>query len=87
MIQMSMYTSHDGTAIGRERHRAELAYWPASWSLGDEIRLLLRRVTTGGGSLVRGGAWFSAKRIRVSPMSTAWLRVRDADDTKHTAQV
>lgn len=84
---MHMYTTHDRALIDHRGSRVESSYWPMLLPLGGELRLLVRKVATGRGSVVRWSSRIFGTGIHVSPMSGTWLRMHEADDNKHGADV
>lgn len=87
MTEMHMYLTHDRALIDHRQHRVESDYWPIPLPLGNEFRLLVRKVATGRGSVVRWSSRLLGRDIRVSPMSDTWLRVHEAEHDKHGAEV
>lgn len=85
MIEMHMYLTHDRALIDHRRRRVESSYWLLP--LGGELRLLVRKVATGRGSVVRWSSWLFGRGIHVPPMSGTWLRMHEADYNKHGAEV
>lgn len=84
---MHMSMTHDRALIDHRRSRVEWGYWPMLLPLGGELRLLVRKVATGRGSVVRWSSRFLGRGIHVSPMSGTWLRTHEADYDKHGADV
>lgn len=56
--------------------------YPKLFFAGGELRFLLDAVASRRYALVR---WFRppGRRIRMSPMGSAWLRMHEADYAKH----
>ncbi|HEY5619098.1 MAG TPA: hypothetical protein VIK60_14240 [Vicinamibacterales bacterium] len=87
MLEMHVYTTHDRALIDRRRNRVESGYWPVLLPLGGELRFLVRKVTTGRGSVVRWSSRLLGRGIHVSPMSDTWLRMHEAEHSKHESDV
>ena len=87
MIEMHMYLTHDRALIDPRQHRVESDYWPIPLPLGNEFRLLVRKVATGRGSVVRWSSQLLGRGIHVSPMSGTWLRMHEAEYNKHAADI
>lgn len=87
MLEMHAYTTHDRALIDPTRNRVEAGYWPVLLPFGGELRVLVRKVTTGRGSVVRWASRLLGRGIHVSPMSGTWLRLHEADQNKHGAEV
>jgi hypothetical protein len=65
--------------LSHERVRAGEIRLP----LSDDLRLLVSQVANELSSLVRWSFRLLGARIHVSPMSEAWLRMLDTEQTKH----
>ena len=82
-IEMHM---HDGALIDYRQSRIKSSYWPTLLPLGDELTLLVRTVAAGRSSMIRWSSRLLRRGIHVSPMSDTWLRMHEADDSKHGAE-
>ena len=84
---MHTYVTQDRALMDHRQQRVESRYSPIPAPLGDEFRLLVRKVATGRDSVVRWTSRLLGKGIRVSPMSGTWLRLHEAERGKHEADV
>jgi hypothetical protein len=78
-----MYVT-DGHALIDHSQRRVASDWPTVLPLGGELRFLV--VAGRRSALVQ---WFRrlGRGIRVSPMSGTWLRMHEAEHTKHGTDI
>lgn len=81
-----MYVTHERALIDHEQGRV-VSEWPTLLAPGGELRFLLGKMMSRLNDLVRWSSQLSGKPISVSPMSGAWLRMQEAEDAKHGADV
>jgi hypothetical protein len=81
-----MYVTHDRALIDHNQSRVA-PDWPTLFPLGAELRFLVGKVLGRRSVLVRWSSRVFGRGISVPPMSGAWLRIHEAEDTKHGADV
>ena len=84
---MQLYATHDRPVIDRACRRIESLVWPILLPRCADLTFLVRQAVKGGNSVAQRWFRLPERRIRVSSMSSAWLRVHEADDDKHSAEI
>jgi hypothetical protein len=81
-----MYVTHDRALVdgGRSRGASD---WLPSLPFGGEVERLMCTVASGYAPLVRWSSWLVGSGIHVPPMSGAWLRMNEAEHSKHAPEI
>lgn len=81
-----MYVTNDRALIDQTQ-RSVASDWPALLPLGSGLKCLVGKVASRRGALVRWSVRVLGRGIHVSPMSGTWLRMHEAEHTKHEADI
>lgn len=86
---MSVSVTHDRALVGHGPRGLEAGHWPISDPLGSELALALVRTlaTTVADSIRRWSSQLLGTGIQVSPMSSTWLRMHEAEYDRHRGEV
>jgi len=81
-----MYVTHDRSLVdgGQSKGASD---WPLLFPFGGELGYLRAIVASGYASLVRWSSRLPGRDIHVSSMSDTWLRMHDAEHSKHRAEM
>jgi hypothetical protein len=80
--------THDRMLVDDRRRGLESGQWLVSYAPGTELApVLVRALATTVRDSIRRWAQLLGTRTHVSPMSSAWLRMHEAEHGKHRAEV
>jgi hypothetical protein len=84
---MQLYATHDRPLIDRTWRGVESVLGPTLLPLAADLAFLVRQAVKSGDFVVRRWFRLPETRVRVSPMSSGWLRIHEADSDKHAAEI
>lgn len=86
---MSASVTHDRAPVDHGQRGLEAGHWPMSYPLGSELALALfdTLATMVPDSIRRWSSQLLGTGIYVSPMSSTWLRMHEAEYDKHRGEV
>ena len=89
MAEMRVSVTHDRSLVHHAQRGLEAGHWPISHPLGSELALALVRTlaTTVRDSIRRWSSRLLRTGIHLSPISSTWLRMHEAEHDKHRGDI
>ena len=78
-----MSWTYNNALMNGERIDTNYKYFGTLLPLNGQIRLFVRRLTTGHGAIASGASYLLGNGIHVPPMSSTWRLMHEIDHGKH----
>jgi hypothetical protein len=78
-----MSWTHNRALMKGERIDADVEYFPTLLPLNGQIKLFVHRLANGHRTIARWASSLLGNRIRVPPMTSAWLHMHEVEHGKH----